>query len=450
MDERFLRQMRFEADEIFRSSLEAVDPYQAVKRFVHVEKDLLVVGIDDKHRVELDLTKYNRISLVGAGKAAAPMARAIEELLGGRLHTGMINVKYGFTEELAVTEVVEAGHPLPDQRGVEGTKKIINFLKSAGEKDLIFSLISGGGSALLPQPAGEITLAEKQEITRRLLACGASIDEINAVRKHISLSKGGQMARAAFPATIVNLMLSDVVGDKVEVIASGPFTPDSSTFEKVRDVLRRYDLRDTPATIYGYLAAGAEGRIPETPKEGETIFDRVSNFVVGSNILALQAAAKKAEEFGYETLILSSMIEGETREVALVHSAIAKEVVKTGRPLPPPACIISGGETTVTISGKGLGGRNQEFCLAAALDLAELPPRVVILSGGTDGNDGPTDAAGAVVDPLTVKRGKEVGVEALRFLDDNDAYHFFEKTKDLLLTGPTNTNVMDVRLVLVR
>jgi glycerate 2-kinase len=450
MDERFLRQMRFEADEIFRSSLEAVDPYQAVKRFVHVEKDLLVVGIDDKHRVELDLTKYNRISLVGAGKAAAPMARAIEELLGGRLHTGMINVKYGFTEELAVTEVVEAGHPLPDQRGVEGTKKIINFLKSAGEKDLIFSLISGGGSALLPQPAGEITLAEKQEITRRLLACGASIDEINAVRKHISLSKGGQMARAAFPATIVNLMLSDVVGDKVEVIASGPFTPDSSTFEKVRDVLRRYDLRDTPATIYGYLAAGAEGRIPETPKEGETIFDRVSNFVVGSNILALQAAAKKAEEFGYETLILSSMIEGETREVALVHSAIAKEVVKTGRPLPPPACIISGGETTVTIRGKGLGGRNQEFCLAAALDLAELPPRVVILSGGTDGNDGPTDAAGAVVDPLTVKRGKEVGVEALRFLDDNDAYHFFEKTKDLLLTGPTNTNVMDVRLVLVR
>jgi glycerate 2-kinase len=450
MDERFLRQMRFEADEIFRSSLEAVDPYQAVKRFVHVEKDLLVVGIDDKHRVELDLTKHNRISLVGAGKAAAPMARAIEELLGGRLHTGMINVKYGFTEELAVTEVVEAGHPLPDQRGVEGTKKIINFLKSAGEKDLIFSLISGGGSALLPQPAGEITLAEKQEITRRLLVCGASIDEINAVRKHISLSKGGQMARAAFPATIVNLMLSDVVGDKVEVIASGPFTPDSSTFEKVRDVLRRYDLRDIPATIYGYLAAGAEGRIPETPKEGEAIFDRVSNFVVGSNILALQAAAKKAEEFGYETLILSSMIEGETREVALVHSAIAKEVVKTGRPLPPPACIISGGETTVTIRGKGLGGRNQEFCLAAALDLAELPPRVVILSGGTDGNDGPTDAAGAVVDPLTVKRGKEVGVEALRFLDDNDAYHFFEKTKDLLLTGPTNTNVMDVRLVLVR
>ena len=194
MDEKLLTQMRVEADEIFRSSLEAVDPYQAVKRFVHVEKDRLVVGIDDNHKVELDLTKYNRISLVGGGKAAAPMARAIEELLGGRLHTGMINVKYGFTEELAVTEVVEAGHPLPDQRGVEGTKKIINFLKSAGEKDLIFSLISGGGSALLPQPAGEITLAEKQEITRRLLACGASIDEINSVRKHISLSKGGQMA----------------------------------------------------------------------------------------------------------------------------------------------------------------------------------------------------------------------------------------------------------------
>ena len=450
MNEKLLRQMRVEAEEIFRSSLEAADPYQAVKRFVHVEKDRLVVGMEGKHRVELDLTGYDRILVVGGGKATAPMARAVEEVVGNRLDSGMIVVKYGFTEKLVLTQIVEAGHPLPDSNGVEGTRKILEFLQGAGEKDLIFSLMSGGGSALLTQPAGNITLSEKQEITRRLLACGASIDEINAVRKHISLSKGGQMARAAFPATIVNLMLSDVVGDKVEVIASGPFTPDSSTFETVWDVFRRYDLRDIPATIYGYLAAGAEGRIPETPKEGDAIFERVSNFVVGSNILALQAAAEKAQELGYESLILSSMIEGETREVARVHGAIAKEVVKTGRPLSPPACIISGGETTVTIRGKGLGGRNQEFCLAAALDLCELPPRVVILSGGTDGNDGPTDAAGAVVDPFTVKRGKEMGVEALRFLDDNDAYHFFEKTKDFLLTGPTNTNVMDVRLVLVR
>jgi hydroxypyruvate reductase len=197
------------------------------------------------------------------------------------------------------------------------------------------------------------------------------------------------------------------------------------------------------------VKAGADGKIPETPKANDAVFDRVLNFIVGSNILALEAAKAKAKELGYETIILSSMVEGETREVALVHTAIAKEIVKTGWPIPPPACIISGGETTVTIRGQGLGGRNQEFGLAAALDLVDLPPRVVVLSGGTDGNDGPTDAAGAVVDPFTVMRGRDAGMEAARFLEDNDAYHFFEKTKDLLMTGPTNTNVMDVRLVLV-
>jgi hydroxypyruvate reductase len=378
------------------------------------------------------------------------MAKALEELVGEKIHRGLINVKYGFTENLAFTEITEAGHPLPDANGVEGTKKILDLLQNAGEKDLVFSLMSGGGSALLPLPAGKITLSEKQDLTRDLLACGASIDEINAVRKHISLSKGGQMARAASPATTVNLMLSDVVGDKMDVIASGPFVPDSSTFEAVWKILDKYNLKDIPTAINAHLTAGMERQTPETPKINDPLFDRVSNFIVGSNIIALESARKKAEEMGYAALILSSMIEGETREVALVHSAIAKEIVNTCRPVPPPACIISGGETTVTIRGKGLGGRNQEFCLAAAIDLVELPPRVVVLSGGTDGNDGPTDAAGATVDPFTVRRGRDMGIEAADFLQKNDAYHFLEKTGDLLITGPTNTNVMDVRLVLVR
>lgn len=444
-----LETIRSDAREIFKGCLTAVDPYKAVKRFVNLERDRLVVGMEGESKTELDMTKFDRISLVGAGKATAPMARAIEELFGERIKKGMINLKYGFTEELAFTEIIEAGHPVPDENGVKGARKILDFLKSAGEKDLIFSLISGGGSSLLPQPAGDITLSEKQELTQSLLACGASIDEINAVRKHISSSKGGQMARAAFPATIVNLMLSDVVGDKMDVIASGPFVPDSSTFKDVWEIFMKYDLKGVPAAIDEHVKAGLKGQIPETPKENERIFDCVFNFIVGSNILALEAASAKAKDLGYETLIISSMVEGETREVARVHSAMAKEIVKTGRPTPPPACIISGGETTVTIRGKGLGGRNQEFCLAACLDLVELPPRVVILSGGTDGNDGPTDAAGALVDPLTVTRGKDAGMEAAEFLDRNDAYHFFEKTKDLLMTGPTNTNVMDVRLVLV-
>lgn len=445
-----LKKMRSEAEEIFRSCLRPVDPDGAVKRFVRLEGERLLIGMEGQSKAELDLNKFERISLVGAGKATAPMARAIEEMFGGRIHKGIINVKYGFTEDLKLTEITEAGHPVPDENSVQGTVKILDFLKGAGEKDLIFSLISGGGSALLCRPAGNIALSEKQDITKKLLACGASIDEMNAVRKHLSLIKGGQMARAAFPATVVNLMLSDVVGDKMDVIASGPFVPDSATFKDVEDVFRKYDLRDVPATIRDYLKAGIEGEVPETPKEGDRVFDHVINLIVGSNILALEAAQEKARELGYETLILSSMVEGETKEVALVHSAIAKEILNTGRPIPAPACVISGGETTVTIRGSGLGGRNQEFCLAAALDLVDLPPRVVILSGGTDGNDGPTDAAGAVVDPLTVKRGKEMGMEALDYLKNNDAYHYFKGTDDLLMTGPTNTNVMDVRFVLVR
>ena len=444
-----LATVRSDAKEIFAGCLTAVDPYKAVKRFVHVQGDRLIVGMEGGPETELDLAEFDRISLVGAGKATAPMAAAIEDLFGERIQKGLINVKYGFTRELAFTEITEAGHPVPDENGVKGTGKILDFLQSTGEKDLIFSLISGGGSALLPFAVGNITLSDKQEITRELLACGASIDEINAVRKHISSSKGGQMARAAFPATIINLMLSDVVGDKMDVIASGPFVPDSATFKDVWGIFNKYNLKDIPPAIHEHMKAGLNGQISETPKVNDKIFNRVFNFIVGSNILALESASATAKKLGYETLILSSMVEGETREVARVHTAMAKEIVKTGRPIPAPACIISGGETTVTIRGDGLGGRNQEFCLAACMDLVELPPRVVILSGGTDGNDGPTDAAGALVDPFTVTRGKDAVMEAAEFLNRNDAYHFFEKTEDLLMTGPTNTNVMDVRLVLV-
>jgi hydroxypyruvate reductase len=292
-------------------------------------------------------------------------------------------------------------------------------------------------------------LSDKQEITQMLLACGASIDEMNAVRKHLSLTKGGQLARAAFPATVVNLMLSDVVGDRMDVIASGPFVPDSSSFEDVRNIFKKYGLKAVPNSVSEYLNSGLERKVPETPKRGERIFAQVFNLIVGSNILALEAARERARELGYKTMILSSMIEGETREVALVHGAIAKEIMKTGYPIPTPACVISGGETTVTIRGNGLGGRNQEFCLAAALDLAELPLPVVILSAGTDGNDGPTDAAGAIVDPFTVKRGNDADMDPEEYLNDNNAYRYFEKTNDLFITGPTNTNVMDVRIVLV-
>ena len=446
-----LKQMRNEAIRLFNASLKRVNPYEAVRQFVRLDGNQLMLGQENQPQIELDLEKFHRIFLVGGGKATAPMAKAMEGLLGAKVNRGIITVKYGFTEKLSFTEIIEAGHPLPDQNGVEGTKKIIDLLEQAGKKDLIFSLISGGGSALLPHPAGDISLEEKQAVTKRLLECGASIDEINAIRKHISTSKGGQMARAASPATTINLMLSDVVGDKMDVIASGPFVPDPSTFTKARQILEKYRLfNDTPLSIREYLKKGMDNRVAETPKKKDPIFERVHNFIIGSNILALDEAKQEAEKMGYHTLILSSMIEGETLDVAGVHTAIAKEILKTARPVGPPACIISGGETTVTIQGEGLGGRNQEFCLAAALNIRDLPPRVVVLSGGTDGNDGPTPAAGAIVDPLTINRGKEKGMDALEYLGNNDSYHFFQKTEELLVTGPTNTNVMDVRIMLVR
>lgn len=445
-----IREMRSEVESLFRAALQRVDPYEAVNRFVRREGNRLFLGEQDSPDVELDLEAFDHVYLVGGGKATAPMARAMEGLLGERIDAGVISVKYGFTDDLNRTEISEAGHPLPDRNGVKGTQKILALLERAGERDLVLSLISGGGSALLPQPADGITLEEKQAVTRTLLECGASIDEINTVRKHISSSKGGQMARAAYPATIINLMLSDVVGDRMDVIASGPFVPDSSTFREALEIFEKYRIEEMPDTVRDYLKRGRENRVPETPKEGDPLFDRVHNVIIGSNILALEAAGREAERRGYHTLILSSMVEGETREVARVHTAIAEEILKTGNPVRPPACIISGGETTVTIQGNGMGGRNQEFCLAAAMDLQACPPRVVILSGGTDGNDGPTTAAGAIVDPDSVSRGHSKGLKAADYLSNNDSFHYFEKTGDLLMTGPTNTNVMDVRIILVR
>jgi len=446
-----LKEMRSHAERIFRAAVGRVDPCEAVRRFVRTEGEKAIVGREGQEQREFDLARFDHVFVAGAGKATAPMAKALEEVLGERIHGGLINVKYGFTAALRFIETVEAGHPLPDENGVQGTRRIIGLLRGAGERDLVFSLISGGGSALLPSPAEGITLAQKQAVTRGLLECGASIDEINAVRKHISLSKGGQLARAASPATVINLMLSDVVGDRMDVIASGPFVPDTATFEGARAILEKYCLlENVPASVRDYIERGMQGKAPETPKAGEPVFDRVHNLVIGSNILALQAAEEEARKIGYRAMILSSMIEGEAREVARVHTGIAREVLERGYPIPPPACIISGGETTVTIRGKGLGGRNQEFCLAAAMGLSGLPPRAVILSGGTDGNDGPTDAAGAMVDPFTVKRGNDLGMSADEHLAHNDSYPYFQKTGDLLMTGPTNTNVMDVRLILVR
>lgn len=435
--------LRQDAIDIFKAGLKAVDPKVAVKRYMKRDGQTLIV--DEK---EYDLNQFDKIYVVGGGKAGASMAAAVEEILGNLVTEGIVNVKYDYTVKLSKIRINEADHPVPDEAGRRGAEKIVELARNAGENDLLICLISGGGSALLPLPVQGISLNEKQEVTKKLLACGASINEINAVRKHISGIKGGQLACISDPATLITLILSDVIGNYMDVIASGPTVPDNSTFGDVKEILKRYKMwKEIPDTVKNRIEDGTRGDIPETPKADEDVFSRTQNVIVGSNIQAIMAAREKAVKLGYNTMVLSSFIEGETKDVARVHAAIAKEILQSGNPVPAPACVISGGETTVTIRGKGKGGRNQEFCLAAAIDIAGMDS-VVILSGGTDGTDGPTDAAGAICDGQTIERALAKKIKAIDYLMDNNAYPFFKELDDLLIIGPTNTNVMDLRLVL--
>jgi glycerate 2-kinase len=439
-----ISKLRQDAIDIFKAGLKAVDPVTAVKKYMQRDGQTLI--LDGK---EYDLNQFDKIYVVGGGKAGASMAAAVEDILGNLITEGIVNVKYGYTAKLNKIKINEADHPVPDEAGSLGAEEIVKLVGSAKENDLLICLISGGGSALLPLPVQGISLNEKQEVTKKLLACGASINEINAVRKHMSRIKGGQLARFSYPATLITLILSDVIGNYLDVIASGPTVPDSSTFGDAKEILERYGIWNTiPDTVKNHFEKGIEGNIPETPKAGENIFSKTQNVIVGSNIQAVMAGVKKARELDYHTMVLSSFIEGETKDVARVHAAIAKEILQTGNPVSKSACIVSGGETTVTIRGKGKGGRNQEFCLAAAIDIEGLDS-VVILSGGTDGTDGPTDAAGAICDGQTLQRALDKGMKALDYLCDNNSYNFFNCLDGLLITGPTNTNVMDLRLVLV-
>jgi glycerate 2-kinase len=422
---------RSHALKILRAALDAADPERAVSHHLQCDGRALRAG---SHRYAL--SAFDRVQVIGAGKASARMARAVERVLGARLTGGLINVPDGTNIKLRRVRLNPCGHPVPDQRGLDGAREMIEMAQKAGPRDLLICVISGGASAMLPLPAPPVTLPEKQNATRALLASGANIQELNAVRKHLSLIKGGQLARAAHPATMLTLILSDVIGDDLDVIGSGPTVPDRSTTADARAVLKKYDVRVPPEWLR------------ETPKPGDPAFARVQNLIVGSNRLALDGAARKARELGYHPLVLSSSIEGETREIALMHAAISKEIVARDRPVRRPACVLSGGETTVTVRGRGLGGRNQEFVLAAAIAL-EGVDGVTVFSAGTDGIDGPTPAAGAIADGTVVQKAHAQGIDARAYLDDNDSYHFFERMHGLVRTGPTGTNVMDIRLMLV-
>jgi glycerate 2-kinase len=409
---------------IFRAALDAADAGNAVARHLRFDGETLVAG-GRRYR----LSKFDRVQVIGAGKAGAAMARAVERLLGRRLAGGFVNVKDTGGIRLRRITLHESGHPIPDERGLEGARRIAEIAGGAGERDLLICLISGGASALAPMPSQNISLSEMQGVTQRLLLAGATIHELNTVRKHVEQLKGGQLARLAYPATVIALILSDVVGDDPDVIGSGPTVADRSSVQDAEAIFRKYGIDPLP--------------LHETPKT----LERAQNVIVGSNRQAMDAAAKEARALGYRTLVLSSMIEGEARDIAGMHAAIVKEIHASGRPVRAPACILSGGETTVTVRGGGLGGRNQEFVLAAAIALEGCGP-VTIFSAGTDGADGPTDAAGAIADERTVASAKALGMDARRYLAENDSYHFFEKLEAVVKTGPTGTNVMDVRILL--
>ena len=396
-----------------------------------------------------DKPARGRVLVVGAGKASGAMAAAVEEAWGDTIADGVVAVKDGYTVPTRRIRLLEAGHPLPDERGAAAARAIHALAGSAGAEDLVLVLVSGGGSALTPAPVPPITLGDKQAMTRLLLAAGATINQLNAIRKHASLLKGGQLARAASPARVEALLLSDVVGDPLDVIASGPTTPDVSTFAEALDILDHFNLRErAPRSIVHRLEQGARGELPETPKPGDPLFARVRNSVIGNNALVVNAAAARARELGFTPHVLTRALEGEARDVAGRFVELAR-AIRAGRgPVRAPACVIAGGETTVTIRGRGKGGRCQEFALTAALAMDGLND-VVTLAAGTDGSDGPTGAAGALVDPESVARARVRGFDPEAALAENDSNTVLGGAGDLVITGPTNTNLLDLYMVLV-
>lgn len=443
--EQLRKKLRRHALEIFQAGLAAVKPDAALRKHVHRRGDRLEIG------EQAYALKNRRVFVLAFGKAAAIMAQTLEALLGDALIAGVAVTKYGHAEDFTSNKITlfEAGHPIPDDNGVQAAQAILQLANRAGADDLVLVAISGGGSALLSLPAEGVTLHDKQQTTELLLKSGADIRELNTVRKHLSAVKGGRLAAAIAPAQHCSLILSDVVGDPLDFIASGPTVPDSTTFQDAVATCQKYDLADRlPPRITQYLQDGAHGKIAEMPKQGDAVFSTGATLLIGNNRQAAEAALLHAKQLHYNSLILTTSLQGEVREMAKLFPALANDLRRHASPLALPACIICGGETTVTIKGDGKGGRNQELALAAMSGLAGVPC-AVLLSAGTDGTDGPTDAAGAIVDDRSVACAEQAGLDWRTFLADNDAYHFFQKTGELLITGPTNTNVMDLQILLV-
>ena len=444
----------FHAREIFAEAVAEVDPEKLIHRKLILCQEILAVATEGGV-VSFDLSRYATIYVVGVGKASAKMALGVESILGERITDGIVAVKYGHTEPTAHVRLIEAGHPVPDANSVRAAGEIVRMCTAAGGESLVINLISGGGSALMcsPRVGSAITLEDKQAVTGALLACGAEIQEINCIRKHLSNVKGGQLAQALYPADSLSLILSDVVGDPLDAIASGLTVADPSTFSQALRIIKKYAIGDQlPQSVMVFLQEGEGGGVDETPNAAHPAFSKTRNVLLGANYQALKAASNKASALGYHAVILSSQITGEAREVAKFYLGIAADQLRHKALGPLPFCIIAGGETTVTLKGTGLGGRNQEMALAFMNELRHRPDlqdHVFFLSGATDGNDGPTDAAGGIVTRGALDNAAEAGLDLQAFLDTSDSYNALEQSDALLKTGPTNTNVCDIQILLV-
>ncbi|MBP7652943.1 glycerate kinase [Candidatus Dependentiae bacterium] len=391
------------------------------------------------------LNKYKNIYVIGFGKASAAMAVSLENILGNYITAGYVITKYGHSRKTEKIKIVEAGHPIPDKNGIKHTKQLAEFLKKSDKDDLVICLLSGGGSSLLIYPEDNVTLEDKQKITAMLLACGAEIKEINTIRKYLSKVKGGGLLNYIYPAECLSLIVSDVIGNDLETIASGPTVFQSKVSNSdCLTIFKKYNLLNKIFSNKKLKKLFTEN----FNKTAVNYHPKIENIILINNQITLAAAKKKAESLNYNTIILSSEICGDTTESANFHYAIAKEIFYNNQPLQKPACIISGGETIVKLKGNGKGGRNQEFTLAAVLNI-QNKERITIASIGTDGTDGPTDAAGAIADYQTLKRAKSLNLNPSKFLNSNDSYTFFKKLNDLIITGPTGINVMDLRLFLI-
>jgi glycerate 2-kinase len=441
-----LRKAREIALDSMDYALTAVDPKKIVRSKLLLEDDILKI-----EKYSFNLAKFRNLYVIGGGKAAGSMAEAIEEILGKFITKGIINIPYGRTSETKVIRLNEARHPLPNKAGIIGTGQMLELAQNAGVNDLIICLTSGGGSSLMVYPRDGIDIEDKCKLTSALLRSGATINEINIVRKHLSSFKGGWLAKRAYPATVLNIILSDVVGDRLDVIASGPTVPDLSTFSDARIILEKYNLWvNSPLSIQKVIDEGERGVIEETPKAQNEVFKKVYNVIIGNNRSASLAICQYLGSKGFKTLLLTSTLEGEARCIGKALSSIANEIIVSGNPSSKPVAIIAGGETTVKVTGTGLGGRNQEFALSAALKLENNDDcAVVVACVGTDGVDGPTDAAGAVVDGFTCIRAKRLGLNAEHFLAENNSYNFFSNLGDLVFTGQTGTNVNDICIMII-